>query len=569
MADYLDQSESSMKQAQAAAYEQSIQPSIDQLNKQLTDTVAEMNAKIVTGMSEGEKADLQGRIEQLKTQYADAISRSQGQFAFAQKAAETSSAATQQGLQDVFKAQQALAAQALGQTAVAAPGSGYIADVAGAQRAAQQAAAAGMAVTGGDLSVPQGALVRTPALAAGPGTTLAGATAGGLIGVSAATADLYKQMLEGSRARALTDLEAQRTAIDQTIRLTADQAARQREAEQRGKVDSFKQQALMNIMSITASKQETLAGLQAAVAAASTMTERQKAQLELDKFSKQEKIRLENDLKRINAQNKAGGGGGVTAAEKAQAKAAGEFALGIAKLPDSVLQTGLAMFTRGLNQKNAFTKNGVAYDATSGLYTVSVTAGGKASTETLDPTQVFLKLQSAAGAAAGKSQAEQLRMFKLAFSGLDASTLSLPDRTFLRAVYGDKAGTPEYWLGVANGKIKLPAPQPLGTGTVLLPPVGTPTQRTPNPQPGTRPTPPVTVPINPNAKPKDVSEARTIVEASRMAEGGAKQPERFSLPNGVNVNVFTYKGKRYASPIGMTTEIYEWNDAKKSLGRRV
>jgi hypothetical protein len=567
MANYLDQSEASMKQAQAAAYEQTIQPSIDQLNKQLADTVAEMNSKIVTGMSDTEKADLQGRIEQLKTQYADALSRSQGQFAFAQKAAETSSAATQQGLQDVFKAQQALAAQALGQTAVAAPGSGYIADVAGAQRAAQQNAAAGLAVTGGDLSVPQGALVRTPALAAGPETTLGGATAGGLIGVSAATADLYKQMLEGSRARALTDLEAQRNAIDQTIRLTADQAARQREAEQRAKVDSFKQQALMSIMSITASKQETLAGLQAAVASASTQTERQKAQAELDKFSQQEKIRLENDLKRINAQNRASGGTGVTAAEKAQAKASSEFALGIAKLPDSTLQGALKLFTNGLNQKNAFTKNGVAYDPTSGLYTVSVTAGGKVSTETLDPTQVFLKLQSAAGAAAGKSQAEQLRMFKLAFSGLDSSTLSLPDRTFLRAVYGNQAGTPEFWVNVANGKTKLPAlsSTTLGSQTTLPPPL--PTRPTPTPSPGPKPTP--TLKINPAAKPKDVSEAKTIAEASRLAEGGAKQPERFALPNGVNVNVFTYKGKRYASPIGMTTEIYEWNDAKKSLGRRI
>ena len=566
MADYLNQSDASMKQAQAAAYEQSIQPSIDQLNNNLDATVAEMNSKIVTGMTEGEKADLQGRFEQIKTQLADAIARSEGQFAFAQKASETSSAATQQGLQDVFKAQQALAAQALGQTAVAAPGSGYIADVAGAQRAAQQAGAAGMAVVGGDLSVPQGALVRTPGLAAGPGTTLAGATAGGLIGVSAATADLYKQMLQGSRARAVTDLDAQRIAIEQTIRLTAEQAARQREAEQRGRVDAFKTQALMNIMSITASKQETLAGLQAAVASASTMTERQKAQLEMDKFAKQEKIRLDNDLRRIAAQTRASGGN-LTADEKREAQASKSFALGVAKLPDSILQGSLTAFTNKLNQKNAFTMKGVAYDPTSGTFTVTSNVGGKSATEPVDPGRIFLFLQTAVGAAAGKPQAEQLRIFKQYFT--DASALSLTDRTFLRAVYGDKAGTPEYWIGVANGKNVLPTLPPLGTGTVLRTPEmpAFPTQRTPNPQPGPKPTP--TLQINPKAQPKDVSEARTIVEASRLAEGGAKQPERFALPNGMNVNVFTYKGKRYASPIGMTTEIYEWNDAKKSLGRRV
>ena len=537
MADNMNQSDRTRAQAAAETYQSAIAPTIDELNQRIADTVAEMNAKIVTGMTDNEKADLQARFEQAKNQYADAMARSEGQFAFAQKAAETSSAATQQGLQDVFKAQQALAAQALGQTAVAAPGSGYIADVADAQRAAQQAGAAGMAVTGGDLSVPQGALVRTPGLAAGPGTSLGGATAGGLIGVSAATADLYKQTLAGSRARSLTDLEAQRTAVEQAIRIAADQSARQREEQERARVQSFQQNAMASLIAQSTQMQSKYAELAAAAAGADTTTEREKAQAEIAKLKKAEDIRLAADLKRIAAQARASASGSGASAQQAAAQQdivnyqAGQAAIG------TKLDSGLQAFLNRFG--NTGTSGAWSYLGGELVYNKALPgSGGKSAQTKVDPQQVFYLLQSRVGSVIGRKPAEQRAIIDR-FLTLD---LDPADREFLRAAF-PLAKNGQYWVDLASGKTPQVQLTPLPPGFVL-PPMSVPQKgpstgsRLPAPQPGQQP-------------------------SSLPAFGTSAQVKAWSKANGTSYT--DARGSRWALVGGFGGRPFEWNNGTSSV----
>jgi TP901 family phage tail tape measure protein len=76
------------------------------------------------------------------------------------------------------------------------------------------------------------------------------------------------------------------------------------------------------------------------------------------------------------------------------------------------------------------------------------------------------------------------------------------------------------------------------------------------------------VTVNPGTKPKDVSKSKDLYTAARDAEAGAKQPERVEI-DGIVYNVFTYKGKRYASPVGSTGEVYDYSDVLKTKGNRV
>lgn len=558
MANGMNESEATRGAAAAGAYEAALQPSIADLNKQLNEAVAQMNSKIVAGMTDAEKANLQGRLEQLKTQYADAISRTQGQYAFAQQAAETSTRETQKGLQDVFAAQRALAAQALGTTAVAAPMTGYSAQQADAAMAAQQMGAASMAAVGGDLSVPTQALVRTP-LATGAGTTLAGAPAGGLIGITQGTADLYRQMLEQTRARALTDLESQRVAIDQSIRLAEEQAARRREEEERARVASFQQQGLMNIMQQTASMQERLAQLQAAAAGADTRTEREKAQQAIKEFKKQEDIRLENDLKRISAQARASGrgGGGLSAEQKAELKNQEAFAIGQAAVGDK-LNLGLNAFLSKLKNKS---------DAPSGWREVAGSVFYQPGTPGVKPVEVnpdfvLSSLKTYLGTIINEKPNKQKSLIDYFL----VSRLTPADREFLKAAYPGASKGGSYWVDVLSGKTQIAGLPP---SVIAAPPGGVKKSSTPKPTPSPQPQkPPTPVLINPKAEQKIV-QAKSVLEASRLAESGGKQPPRFSLPNGMVVNVFTYQGKQYASPVGSTSEVYEWNAGKKTIGKRV
>jgi len=535
MADNMNQSDRTRAQAAAESYQSSIAPTIEQLGSQISNIAAEMNAKIVSGLTENEKADLNARFEQAKTQYADAIARSQGQFAFAQKAAETSSAATQQGLQDVFKAQQALAAQALGQTAVAAPGAGYIADVAGAQRAAQQNAAAGLAVTGGDLSVPQGALVRTPALAAGPGTTLAGATAGGLIGVSGATADLYKQMLEGSRARALTDLEAQRTAVDQAIRIAADQSARQREEQERARVQSFEQNAMASLIAQSTQMNSKYAELAAAAAGADTTTERQKAQTAIAKLKKEEDIKLAADLKRIAAQARASASGSGLSREQAAVEQdiinqqAGQAAIG--KTLDNGLQAFLTRFTKtGSSGDWSYLAGELVYNKT-----LPGAAGDKLQAK-VDPQKVFYEIQSIVGSVIGKKPAAQRAVIdKFLNTGL------LPaEREFLRATF-PLAKNGQYWVDLANGKtpqVQLTSPPP----GFVLPPMSVPQK---GPSAGSRPTP------------------QTSLPAILPTFGSSNQVKAWSKANGTSYT--DARGMRWTLSGGTGGRPFQWSNGTSSV----
>ena len=76
------------------------------------------------------------------------------------------------------------------------------------------------------------------------------------------------------------------------------------------------------------------------------------------------------------------------------------------------------------------------------------------------------------------------------------------------------------------------------------------------------------VAVNPGAETKDVSSAKDLYEGAKQAEAGKKQPERYSV-DGIVYNVFTYKGKRYASPVGSIGEVYTWDDVLKTKGNRV
>jgi hypothetical protein len=291
-------------QASTALAAQDYQAELDRLS-------AELTSKIQTGMTAEEKAELDQRLADVQNRYNQSITNIRANYGFAQQQSQAMAGQTQRSLQDIQRAQQALAAQSLGLAGYTGM-PGYSATAVDAQRAIQQAGAANLALIGGEGAVPAGAQVRTPFSPTGAGTEFAGGPQAGLIGLSKTAQDMFLGSLLGAEARSLTETEQQLTNIQSQYGLDAARAVRERVQKEKDEVRNFIIQGMQGLLNLKAQQSTTQAQLEAAAAGADTRSGREKANAELDFYKRKSKIDLDNTLKTISAQAR---GRGASASE--------------------------------------------------------------------------------------------------------------------------------------------------------------------------------------------------------------------------------------------------------------
>jgi hypothetical protein len=566
-------SAASLATAAASAYDESSTKLLADINADIARTATEMNDAIVRGMSPEEQAGLNQRLSALTQRAKAVIESSQGAYQYAQEQSTAAANLYSEQMQQAQAAQRQLAAQAFGQSqAVPTPG-GYDRFSAEGGRAIRESAGATMAAIGGEASVPSGLLPNVPGLVT-PGRPEA---AGGLVGVSLGGAQLFNRALNASQARALAELQGQQLALATQLELSANEAAREREEKERDRVAQYKISALLSAQGIAAQIGSTRAELLAKAAGSDTRTGKQIAQAELDAYDKKSAIDWKYTQKQIAAQAKSQG---LSKEDTAMLQMQADEVLGGSTIPGRLLNNALKiMGNLPTNSKTGEILGALPGDKgkwylDAGVLLYDRDGNGKATPQPVQIDQIIRRVNAKLGQISTLPKNKQAEAWGKFW---DDTTTGLGDAVARRAL-AIITSAPDALN--QNWYFELLTKGTAGTGRTLTPAAEAaadqrradklpPVSPTPSPSPGPRPTPTQPVRINPSAQPKDVSEARNVIEASKLAEAGARQPERFALPNGVNVNVFTYKGKRYASPIGSTAEVYEWNDAKKSLGKRV
>lgn len=311
-------SAASLAGASAGAYEQESAATLADINRQIADESARMEAAIVAGMSPAETEAMNARVNALKQRAANVIAASQGAYQFAQQQAATAADIYAKQTEELQTAQRALAAQALGQgQAAALPGGGYSRFTAEGTRALRENAAAAMAAVGGEGGVPATALVPTPGLVQTAGT--------GVSGVQKEQALLFGRALTAGQARALAELQGQQMALATDIENKAREAAMEREQKERQRVTDFKTSMFQYATQLAAQIGTNLAELRAKAAGADTRTGKQIADAELKLYERKAEIDWKNTMKEIAARSKAAG---ASAAEVAAQQAQANYALG-------------------------------------------------------------------------------------------------------------------------------------------------------------------------------------------------------------------------------------------------
>lgn len=302
----------------ATAYEQGSQATLADINRQIAEESARMEAAVVAGMSPEETAALNARVNALKERAANVIASSQGAYQFAQQQAAASADIYAKQMEELQTAQRALAAQALGQAqATAMPGGGYSRFTAEGTRALRENAAAAMAAVGGEGGVPASALVPTPGLMQTAGT--------GVSGVQREQALLFGRALTAGQARALSEIQAQQMALATDIETRAREAAMEREQKERQRVADFRTSMFQYATQLAAQIGNNLADLRAKAAGADTRTGKQLADAELKLYERKAEIDWKNTMREIAARAKAAG---ATPAEVAAQQAQANYALG-------------------------------------------------------------------------------------------------------------------------------------------------------------------------------------------------------------------------------------------------
>lgn len=289
------ESEATRMQAAAEAYATSSAQSVADLEQSYKDKVNELAKGIVTGMTQQEKDLLEKQVQDLGNRYSQAISATQGQFAFAQQQAQTTAAAMADQYAAMQDAQRALAEQTLGAASTQTLPGGLTAAQRDAMLQAQQTGAANLAYLGGAGAVPEQLLSPEQR------------TATGVMGVAGLARSLYAQSLEAQRAASRAQLEGSRVNLQTALEARALESAMAREQKERDRLREFE---LTGFNAVLAAKQERdnkMAELLAAAASADTRTEKDKALAELDMYKKKANIDLNNQLKIIGAQAKASG----------------------------------------------------------------------------------------------------------------------------------------------------------------------------------------------------------------------------------------------------------------------
>jgi len=464
----IDYGTSDAKKAQlaAAAFSQSSTQAADTYKQDLDKLSAELSAKIQTGMTADEKADLDQRLADVQTRYNQSITNMRSNYGFAQQQSQAMAGQTQRSLQDVQAAQQALASQSLGLAGYSGIPGGYSPTAVDAQRAVQQTGAANLALIGGEGAVPAVAQVRTPLSPTGAGTELSGGPSVGLIGLSKTAQDLFIGSLLGAEARSLSETEQQLTNIQSQYGLDAARAVRERVAQEQAQVRTFLIQGMQGLLNLKAQQSSTQAQLAAAAAGSDTRSGKAKALAELDLYTRKATIDFNNQAKLLKAR---GSGAGASAAQlralqDAVYSAAGEssgFAVATARGLKNVeaIFSGKGNIPAGYklkpNTKVLIDANGQErWRYESGVLQFNSGTNKKPNYQDFTPGTLLDNITKTLGSLKGKSKDQQLKEFSKYFNQDDQLRTAIA-RQGLELILGPGASKPSFYVNALNN--------PLGT----------------------------------------------------------------------------------------------------------
>lgn len=450
----------------AEAYKQSTADTTAAYQAELNSIVADLGSKIQTGMSESEKAEYDARLADLQTRYKQSITNIRANYGFAQQQSQQQAAQTQRSLADIQTAQRALAAQTLGQVGYTGMPGTYSAQAADAALAAQRAAAANLALIGGEGAVPSAYQVATPPSPTGPGTELAFGPQQGLIGINKTTQDLFQSALLGAEARSVTETEQQQANIQSQYALDAARTTRERVAREQEQVQQFLLAGLQGLLNLKSTQANTLAQLEAAAAGADTRSGKQKAMAELDAYKRKADIDYQNQLKLVNARAKSSG---ASPTQIAAATAAANTAAGQATAFGKYANQRMANVANVFSGKTVLPKGykldrktGVITDTTgtqwrldSGVLTSTVRdSKGKQIVSTYPVASVLNDVTAFIGSLQGKKPEQQKQLWNNYYNTALNDPLL---RRGLAIVLGPDATSANWYLTVGTStQIKLP-----------------------------------------------------------------------------------------------------------------
>lgn len=457
MADIYGQSDATLAQKAADVYGAGVPKTLDQINKDIAATTAEFEAKIQSGLTQADKDNMTFRLNTLKQQAAQAVANTQSNYDFAIQQNALSGQQTQQSMADIQKAQAALAGQALGLTRTTPQPGGYAPQVADYLNYSGRTSAADLAALSGEGAVPAGAQVMTPGLAAGPGTTLAFGPQAGLAGISQMASTLFTNALQGSAARAKSDIEQQQLNLGTSIEQAARDAAAAREQSQRDALQAWILQQKGNAITTATSMGQDLLKLQASAAGADTRTGKQKAQAELDMAKKKAAIEFKNALALQNARADAAG---FTPEEKALAEQQAYTAKGETT---PLIQTGYNKVATTLsNNIPVGVVDGYTYELVDGIIRVTDTKTGK--TSNYNPYNYIQNFATGIGKISTMPKSQQAKAFQEYYNDPKRYG-NVVDRKILAIIYGNPKGSNwSYYYDMINAPMpdftKLPPPPP-------------------------------------------------------------------------------------------------------------
>jgi hypothetical protein len=283
-----------LAEASAAAYEQGSAATLADINRQIAEESARMEAGVVAGMSPEETASMNARVNALKERAANVIASSQGAYQFAQQQAQSSADLYTRQMEELQTAQRNLAAQALGQarTNLSPVDAGRFTSE-GLRSIAENAASV-MATVGGERGLPAGSLVPTAGLVETGGA--------GLTGIQGQQNLLFGRALTAGQARAFSELQAQQMALATQIETQARESSAEREQRERQRVSDFRSSMFQYATQLAAQIGNNLNELKAKAAGADTRSGKKVAQAELDAYEKKSAINWKFTLKQIQAQ---------------------------------------------------------------------------------------------------------------------------------------------------------------------------------------------------------------------------------------------------------------------------
>jgi len=446
-------SDQALAQAAAKSYAAQTGQSLDAMKNEFNTKVAELGASIVSGINPAERSVLEKQVQDLGNRYSQSLSATQGQYAFAQQQGQATNLAVQSELAKAQDTARALAAQSLGQAGAPTTG-GMTSAQLDAINAARQTGAAQLAYLGGEAAVPAGMQISP------------GAGQLGVSGISALSQQLSQNALLASQARSRAELENSRTNLETSLQAQALSAAAAREEAQREQLRTFELQGFRDLMNTQQSYNAKAAELTAAAAASDSRSGQQKMLAQLELLRKQEAITLQNDLKKISAQNRASGSQ-ISASEKQAIAIDNAYNVGLGTKFGQTLVGNI----NSIGGAYAIGKDGTLGTGTKSLFTPIRTGGNRNTVWTynngilsvyeqglgqrnapvdVDTENIKTGLLALVGGVQSLSPSVRMREFEKGFAQFDKY-----QKAALQIIYNtDKAGNASYYKTALNVNTK-------------------------------------------------------------------------------------------------------------------